>query len=179
MGCIGGVFVLGLFAWRLWPRAGSRKREQLFWLLFVVCCICLGVATQGERDHYGVAHITLQSLTLLGITFLAANLTHLPRWLRWVPIFGLAIDFALGILLLVRMENSLDKWAIGGNLDLKHANNWNLRFLGDLVPPAAVPLQVLIVALVVVMLWLALRRSGIVPPLFRRRAEAQPEPAPH
>jgi hypothetical protein len=65
----------------------------------------LGIAVHGERDTFGVAHVTLQPLVLLGLTLLAASFRFLPTLLRGALLAGCVLDFAVGIFLQVHIEN--------------------------------------------------------------------------
>jgi hypothetical protein len=51
-----------------------------------------------------VAHLTLQSLVLLGITFVAGALPYLRRASAYLLLFGCVIDFGLGIGLQLRVQ---------------------------------------------------------------------------
>jgi hypothetical protein len=65
-----------------------------------------GVATHGGRDHFGVAHVTLQPLVLLAVTLLAAGWRSLGGVARWAAIAGCVVDFGLGIAL----HHELESW---------------------------------------------------------------------
>ena len=52
-----------------------------------------------------MVHICLQGLVLIGLTFLAAGFRYFGTAIRWLLIAGLALDFSLGILLHVSLEN--------------------------------------------------------------------------
>lgn len=91
-------------------RAADR-RERRFWVLSVAGIVALCLAAYGDRDHYGIGHICLQSLVLLGLAFLASLWPALsPAWRRMLAL-GLAVDFALGIALQFAAEDlALDRW---------------------------------------------------------------------
>ena len=75
MGIAGGVLALWLFirALRRPPGAGGASRaERNFWLLLVPFTVILGIASTGERDYFGVAHLTLLPLAALGLALIAA-----------------------------------------------------------------------------------------------------------
>ena len=99
IGLIGGPLVLFLI-WR-------ALKKQLFWQFFLPAAIILGVAVHGERDVFGVAHVTLQPIVLLGITFLAARFAYLGA-MRWLIVVGCLLDVSLGALLQTRVQ-SLDR----------------------------------------------------------------------
>jgi hypothetical protein len=61
-------------------------------------------ALVGERDHFGVAHITLYSMLAMGLAFLAANFTT-SRVVSLLIVAGCVIDFSLGVFLQARVEH--------------------------------------------------------------------------
>jgi hypothetical protein len=67
-------------------------------------CVIVGTGVVGERDEYGVAHLTLLSLEVLGLTLLASCLTR-SRVLAWVIIAGCLFDLCFGILLQAHIES--------------------------------------------------------------------------
>ena len=92
-----GWLVLGRELLRAWSATPGRGRW--FWLFFSVSVIVLGVAVHGARDTWGLAHICLQSLVVLGLAGLAARWSLLtPGWRRLLAA-GAGIDFFLGIAL--------------------------------------------------------------------------------
>ncbi len=125
----------------------SSLRERSFWASFIGGNVLLGVAVVGGRDTWGLAHICLQPLVLLGLAFLAGQWEKLgPVW-RLALIAGATVDFALGIILQFGMEaNALDRWAVlhrpalavvaeysrsaQMNLYVKEKNHW--IFVGDI-----------------------------------------------
>ncbi len=104
MGSIGGLIVIYLVVRRL-ARGGLRVRMILFWCWFIVAAIILGIAVEGTRETYGVAHICLQSLMLLGIVLLAGNVKSLYRWVRVVLLVACIIDFAFRTFLHATLEH--------------------------------------------------------------------------
>ena len=60
--------------------------------------LLIGLAVVGERDYFGVAHLTLLPLELLGITLLAARF-FTSRLVKWLIVAGCAFDFTMGVLL--------------------------------------------------------------------------------
>jgi hypothetical protein len=104
MGLIGGPFALWLLYNRLLRRPAQILPEHRFWLVFLPCCVVLGIAVVGERDPNGSAHLTLLPLEALGLTLVAAAFP----WKRAVAIAVLAgglVDFSLGIYLNARIES--------------------------------------------------------------------------
>jgi len=104
----GGFIVLLCLLWRFFNTPGGardptqrtpdgRPSERRFWLFFVPFVFIVGVAVYGGVDRFGVAHITLQPLALVGLCFVAAGLGSAPLALRWLLAAGLLFDFAMGI----------------------------------------------------------------------------------
>jgi hypothetical protein len=87
-------------------RAVIERRERFFWLAYFLVVFLVGVAVYGgTTDRFGVAHICLQGLVLIGLSFLAAGFRYLGPVVRWLLIAGLALDFSLGVLLQLSLEN--------------------------------------------------------------------------
>ena len=95
MGIIGGFVIAWLF---------FRARE-VFWIAFVAFVVVVGIAVVGERDLAGSAHLTLQPLIVLGLTFLAARFFTLGPLTRAIVILGCAIDLIFGVCLQHDLEN--------------------------------------------------------------------------
>lgn len=101
LGLVGGPLALYLLlsGWR----TPSTRRQ--FWLALTVFCLFVGVAVHGERETFGVAHVTLQPLMLLGLCLLAASFARLPRALAWLMVAGCVLDFAVGVAPQAMVEN--------------------------------------------------------------------------
>lgn len=89
--------VLARGLWRRSREVSVRTRNA--WALAIVAAIVLGVAVHGQRDHWGLAHICLQPLIVLGLAFLAARWSTLSRAARVALAVGAVLDFACGIAL--------------------------------------------------------------------------------
>jgi len=114
LGCVGCV-VAAREAWRASrPNPVGRR----FWAAIVLGVFLLSFTTYGDRDHYGLGHLWLHSLVLLGLAFLASRWERLePGWRRLL-VLGWAVDFALGIALQFAVEDfALDRW-LTPNLNL-------------------------------------------------------------
>jgi hypothetical protein len=104
------LFSIGLAGWLLaaWLMARSLRRPRAktapFWVGFAVAAALLGIAAHGPPDRFGVAHVSLQPLTLLALTLLAAGFPLLPAWARRAAAVAAVADVALGILLHFRIE---------------------------------------------------------------------------
>jgi hypothetical protein len=147
-----GLGGLTLVVWQLanfyfHPPRDPWQHRYAFWFWFVGVVTFISIAVQGEYDYFGVAHICLQPMVLLGLTFAAVALPHVPRLLRGVALVGLLIDASLGILLhfhllqndfgivpasngrvTFRFHLEMGKSALNSSL-AKY--NHNLTFLGD------------------------------------------------
>jgi hypothetical protein len=102
MGVVGGPLVVWLLYRAFRRRDGSRQRA--FWLWFLLCIVPLGIAVVGERDSFGVAHLTLIPMEALGITMLAAAFPW-RRSLAIALLIGCTVDFGLGVYLHARIQS--------------------------------------------------------------------------
>jgi len=99
------LFAFGSVAWLaianqlLRDGTTAPGRTRTFWIWFVGGAVLLGVAVHGASDHWGLTHICLQSLVVLGLAFLASRWPDLGRGWRRALIAGAAVDFCLGIAL--------------------------------------------------------------------------------
>ena len=108
LGCVGSIATLrGAYQ----AARSADRRERAFWVAAVLGIVVLSFASYGDRDHYGIGHICLQSLVLLGVAFLASRWRNLgPAWRRLLWI-GWGVDFLLGVVLQLAIEDfALDRW---------------------------------------------------------------------
>ena len=87
------------------------------WALALTGVVLLSIAVHGERDHWGLTHICLQSLVLLALAFVAARWCALSRPWRLALIAGATVDLLAGIALHFAVQNfAPDRWfAPAGN----------------------------------------------------------------
>jgi hypothetical protein len=135
LGSAGWLIAL-LQAWKLARRAVDKSLLH-FWAWFVAGGVVLGTAVVGERQPWGLAHLDLQPLILLGLILVAAAWQTISKPLRLLTILGLSCDFALGICLHFAYEHRLfpleSPYSVGYlNWQLKQVNH--LAFIGDLWP---------------------------------------------
>jgi pimeloyl-ACP methyl ester carboxylesterase len=104
MGILGGPLVV----WFL-VRALRRPETPLrnFWMALIAFTIAVGLLVVGERDYFGVAHLTLLAMFALGLTLLA-NRFGGSRLVATLIVAGCAIDFGLGVFLQARIEHPID-----------------------------------------------------------------------
>lgn len=107
----------GSVGWLVILRAGARAwtggapAARRFWAGFLVIVPVLGVAAHGARDVWGLTHICLQALVLLGLVLLAARWGELGRGWRLAAIGGATLDLVAGIALHFAVQNhALDRW---------------------------------------------------------------------
>jgi hypothetical protein len=175
------LLMFGSVAWlglgRELGRTGrdAPARSRWFWLWFAGGAGVLGVAVHGARDHWGLAHICLQTLLVLGLAALAARWPAIGRGWRRALAAGAIIDFILGIALHFGVQSyAFDRWFAPGQppLDLLRSYSdsalmnlhgklfHHLRFLSDAFPGSGG----LVLALLAVILTLALFRAASAAP---------------
>ncbi len=155
LGVVGGPLAL----WLLFRRTRGRG----FWVRLVVFCIVVGISSAGERDRFGLAHLTLLPLAAMGLALLAGAFPW-RRTLGALLVAGCLIDFAAGILLHVHCESreapavlSLStaaraNWTAKHRADQPGFGDWFARqegrvpFLGDHFAPVALFAEALAVA---------------------------------
>jgi hypothetical protein len=139
------------------------RREQKFWRWFLIVAPVIGIAAQDQYTDFGLMHICNQPIVLLGLTLLAAALPALPPIARWLLATGLAIDFAIGILLHFSLQRLTFENGQTHGLLRQARINWlekqsaGLTFWGDHFAPGAAVLQAAIVVAAVALLWLIVR----------------------
>jgi 4-amino-4-deoxy-L-arabinose transferase-like glycosyltransferase len=103
MGAVGGLAVLYLLG-RSCLRAPPGP-QRLFWLFFLSGGVALATAVHWGGEVFGVAHVTLQPLLVLGLSLLGGAWSSLRRWARLALVIGCALDFTLGIALQAKVES--------------------------------------------------------------------------
>jgi len=101
MGCIGGPLAIWWLVRALRRRGGGKRT---FWLALIPYSVAACFALVGERDHYGVAHITMYAMLAIGLTLAAGNFTR-SRAISLLIVAGCAVDFSLGVFLQARVEH--------------------------------------------------------------------------
>jgi hypothetical protein len=146
--------------------------------------ILLGIGTAYWRDRWGVAHIGLSALVIVGLTWLAVRFEEAPTRVRRLWLAALAIDVLLGIVLHFHLQATMHLAPTapaallrGQVLEFSPVATKNMllqlvlgyRFVGDGGPAAA-----LIVALLALLLIMAARQA-----VRRLAASSPPNPTPH
>jgi hypothetical protein len=124
---------------------------RAFWIALTAFTAVTGIAVVSEVGTYGLAHLCLQALIVLGLTTAACRWGALPAWARRLAVVLFAIDFALGIALQFALESlPMDhvsafavhwpdhmplglSWTAYANALAKE--QWDVTYLGDLVAP--------------------------------------------
>lgn len=107
------LFAFGSVAWLaiLFAAIRTPPARRVFWTVFVSGAVVLGISVHSGRDTWGLAHICLQPLALLGLAFLAARWPALPRAWRLALFAGAVLDFIVGLALHFAVQNyALDRW---------------------------------------------------------------------
>jgi hypothetical protein len=142
----------------------APRRMAWFWGGAIAAVVLLGIAVNGHREHWGLAHICLQPLVLLGLAYLAARWTVLGHGWRLALVAGATVDLVLGILLHFGVQSyALDRWLAAGRpagdtltsysgpalLNLSDKINRRLAFVTDVAaPPPALVLALLAAILI-------------------------------
>jgi hypothetical protein len=95
MGLLGGPLIVWLVCRRL--LRFTPGKEPAFWRAMVPFCIVVGIAVVGERDRLGIPHLTLLSLEILGLCYLASALPRFTRAARIAVVAFCCVDFAVGV----------------------------------------------------------------------------------
>lgn len=132
------LFIFGSTAWlvlagqliRRWRESAVSTRT--FWGLFVTGCVVIGIVINRARDTWGYAHICLQPLAILGLSFLAAQWSRLSSLWRLAVIGGATLDFTLGIFLHFSIQGYLlDLWFTPGRSPVDVLTSYNVNALAN------------------------------------------------
>lgn len=106
----GSVAWLVLLRELIRTRVSAAPGARRFWTAFIVGVVFLGVATHGARDTWGLTHICLQPLVLLGLAWLAARWAELGRGWQLALVAGATVDLAAGVVFHFAIQNfALDR----------------------------------------------------------------------
>jgi 4-amino-4-deoxy-L-arabinose transferase-like glycosyltransferase len=130
LGCVGWIVVVKE---AFQAARAAALRDRVFWAAGVAGVVLVSFAAYGDRDHYGIGHICLQSLVLLGLAFLASRWGRLGRGWRLALILGWAADFCLGIALQFAVEDfAIDRWLHPGAGLMEVSGTYNPVSQGNL-----------------------------------------------
>ncbi|HXK02354.1 MAG TPA: hypothetical protein VMS37_08125 [Verrucomicrobiae bacterium] len=101
MGIFGGPVVVW-FLIRALRNPATKLRS--FWLSLIAFSVMVGLVVVGERDYFGVGHLTQLAMFAIGLTLLAARFGS-KRWVAMLIVAGCAIDFGLGVFFQARVEH--------------------------------------------------------------------------
>jgi hypothetical protein len=126
-----GLIVLGYGAARHRSTSASPRTtaEVAFLRVLVPAAIVLGVFAHTPRDAWGLAHICLQPLVLIGLAWAAAQLSEAKPGVRAAWAAFAAVDVALGIGLQLACESWAVVPTVAGKLDIA-------EFVSSLTPMA-------------------------------------------
>ncbi|HEY1791450.1 MAG TPA: hypothetical protein VGG34_00915 [Opitutaceae bacterium] len=104
---------------RAW--AAASRADRAFWTGILLGIFLLSFAAYGDRDRYGIGHLCLQGLVLLGVAFAAAQWDSLGRGWRAALCLGWCADFCLGVALQAGLEGMADPLRPGRGLAIDPA----------------------------------------------------------
>lgn len=160
---VAGLVLLGWCAINRRPPAGCPAERQ-FWRWFPAGVIALGLAMVYWTDRWGVVHICLLPVVIIGVTWLAARFGDVPPLVRRVWAGALVVDTALGIALQFYLQatvhlapNALSVLVQGQvpelsrvttkNMLLKHILGYQFVADGSLAPGLVVALLLMLMIL--------------------------------
>ncbi len=130
-GSVGWVVILRTVG-RQWT--GTAPAIRRFWVIFFAVVLVLGVAAHGARDLWGLTHICLHALILLGLVLLAAGWRELGRGWRLAAIGGATLDLIAGIALHFAVQNhALDRWLTPERTAFEIMDSYNPQTLKNLI----------------------------------------------
>ncbi len=126
----------------------AEKNLLYFWVWFVTGAVLLGVGLLGERNPWGLAHLDLQPLILLGLVLVASAWATLSRPLRFLLCLGLACDFIVGVLLHFAYEHWYRAIFSVVYVNWRLKQDYHLTFIGDSWPPLLFLVEALLLCLI-------------------------------
>ncbi|MBW8781805.1 MAG: hypothetical protein JF599_07955 [Verrucomicrobia bacterium] len=166
----GGLVALAcatLRDWKSWARQ-TGVVKPVWVLTALAACSVLGVAVHGAPDEWGLAHICLQPLALVGLALLAARIDRIGRIGGLILGVGLAWDAGvnIGLHFLLEARAPAPEWLALHNptqallqygpaaLNASLKDVAGVRFLHDWFPGFAAPLILLAIVLMATAVWL-------------------------
>ena len=150
---ISSVLALG------WLVASRSVRTSRWWWTFGIVVLLLGVgvhgggqtAHPGATGSWGVGHICLQPLVLMGLAYLGNHWSLLPRAVAALVVTLKAGEALIGIGVQTWLQSMAFRSPLLGrcaNRNLRLKQRFEVPFLGDAMPGGAVPIVVLVVLVV-------------------------------
>jgi hypothetical protein len=96
---VGGLLILAPLALTFSEAVRKHLRESLGWLAAIILIVFLGTAVHTARDDWGLTHICLQPLVIIGLAWLGSRLPGSSSAIRVLWLLGVCMDFVLGIVL--------------------------------------------------------------------------------
>lgn len=177
------LLALGSVGWLVVAKEALRLGREVpsvalrFWSWFVAAAVVLGVAVHGARDQWGLTHICLQPLILLGLAFFAARWRMLSRGWRAAAALAAAVDFACGIVLHFAVQShALERWLSPGasaweiakrhntaaQMNFGAKAQHNLEFVSDLLAAPIVTGIVLLSAATLLLIAVGRRQQDVM-----------------
>ncbi|MFA6286467.1 MAG: hypothetical protein WC661_03715 [Opitutaceae bacterium] len=175
----GGLVALACSFFKKGPViAGYQTSLRPAWVISaLVLTIILGVAVVGSRDEWGLAHICLQPVSLLGLACLAARIDLIGRiggvilglGLAWDAVVNIGLHYTLQsrdpdpawLALHNPMQALIQYGSVALSASLKDVTG--VRFLRDGLPGLAIPVAALLIVLVAAAIWLRCTTRGPQP----------------
>jgi hypothetical protein len=154
LGSVGWLIAV-LQAHKLAQRAVD-KSLLYFWAWFMPGAVVLGIGVVGERHRWGLVHLDLQPVVLLGLIVVAAAWPTMSKPLRLLMFLGLSCDFALGVALHFAYEHWLIPLVLVntvGSFNWEFKQDHQLTFLGDYRPGPPLAVEALLLCLILYRLY--------------------------
>jgi hypothetical protein len=134
-------------------RRGAEKNLLCFWAWFVGGAVVLGVGVVGERNPWGLTHLDLQPVIMLGLVLVAAAWPAISKPLRLLMLLGLSCDLALGVVLHFAYEHWFLAVFRAGYVNWRLKQDHQLAFIGDFWPGPLFIAEALLLCLVLYRLY--------------------------
>lgn len=112
LGSVGWLMALWLIGRAVLGRDPTVPSVRWFWLAFIPIVFLAGVAVYGGLDRFGVAHICLQPMILIGIALVAGGIWRLSLRVRGVVLVGLLVDFFFGVMLHMSLQHLVPQFNV-------------------------------------------------------------------
>lgn len=151
-----GGWLIAILQMGMLVKSSADRTLLHFWAWFVPGAVLLGIGSVGERHQWGLAHLDLQPLILLGLIVIAAAPPTLSGPLRLLMYLGLGCDFTIGIALHLAYEHWLAPLLIihtVGYFNWGFKQNHQLVFIGDFWPASLFAAEALLLCLILYRLY--------------------------